>query len=102
MPVAGKVYFRVARANNSLSRQGSWLHCCSWSLLQLACPAYRLSAHSFHAFRLQTDRQTDGQTSQLGYILRLWPLQSVDTKINRANKMLHSAASRKCLPANLT
>jgi len=42
--------------------------------------AHRLFAHTFHAFRLQRDRQTEGETSQLGYILRLSPLQVVDAK----------------------
>jgi len=56
--------------------RGEWLHRSSWPPLQLACAAYRLFAH---AFRLQparqTDTQTEGQTSQSGYLLRLSPLR---------------------------
>jgi len=32
------------------------------ALLQLACAAYRLFAHAFHTFQLQTDRQTVRRT----------------------------------------
>jgi len=38
--------------------RGEWLHRCSWLPLQLACAAYRLFAHAFNAFWLQTDRRT--------------------------------------------
>jgi len=48
--------------------RGEWLHRCSWPPLQLASAAYKLFAH---AFRLQRDRQTEGQTSRPGYIFRL-------------------------------
>jgi len=51
--------------------RGEWLHRCSWPPLQLACAACRLFAHTFHEFRLQTDRQKNRQTAQPGYILRL-------------------------------
>jgi len=57
--------------------RGEWLHRCSWLPLHLACAAYRLFAHAFHAFQLQTDRQTEGQTTQPGYILHL---SAVDAK----------------------
>jgi len=35
-----------------------------------------------------TDRQTEGQTSQLGYILRLLPFQAADSKENKALKFV--------------
>jgi len=57
--------------------RGEWLHRCSWTPLQLACAAYRLFAYPL---RLQTDTQTEGQTSQPSYILRLLPLQAADAK----------------------
>jgi len=60
--------------------RGEWLHYCSWPPLQLACTAYRLFSHAFDAFQLQTDRQTEVQTSQLGYILQLSPLQAANAK----------------------
>jgi len=74
MPVAGKVYVRMARANNSLRHQGEWRVAAP---LQLACAAYKLFAHTF---KLQTDRQT-GLTSQPGYTLHRLPLQPADAKI---------------------
>jgi len=69
---------------------GEWLHHCSWPPLQLACAANRLFAHTF---QLQTDRQTEGQTSQLGYILHLLPIQAADTKNSYNNNTTTTVAS---------
>jgi len=52
--------------------RGEWLHRYSWPPQQLAGATYRLFAHTFHAFRLQAHRQTEGWTSQPGYILRFF------------------------------
>jgi len=70
--------------------RGKWLHRCSWSPQQLACAAYRLFAH---AFRLQTYRQTEGQTSQPCYICRLSPLKAAGAK-NKWSQTLRRLSSK--------
>jgi len=86
--VAGKVCFCVAWAN-SLWCQGAWrvAACCSWPPLQLASMAYRLCAHAFHAFRLQTDRGAD-ITTRLHIVFHLYRWQRQKILMNWAYKQL--------------